>query len=411
MTAPVRPRGYVNDDDYYGWLTDLLEHVPDLVHPLSITTYARMRRETALAAVLAAYMLPIRRATWAVNPAGCRPEVVQLVADDLGIPVAGDDTPGAARTRGVSWADHLRTALSYLTFGHAGYEMQAEIRDGQARLLALHERLQQTVVEIHTDRQGQLEGITQDVAVRRNGPQIRADRLVWYVHEREGAGWFGNSLLRPAFGPWLIKQEMIRTHATSNRRWGAGVPVMEALPGTNPTPAQMSEAMQMAAAARAGEQAGAASPPGFAMKILGMSGAVPDTLAFIRYLDQQMSRMALAGFLDLGNTETGSRALAEAFIDLFLLNLSAIAESVADTVTRQVAARVVGWNWSDTEPVPAVQVSNVGTANNVTAEALNLLLGSGALSADPALEAHIRRLYRLPERDATAVPVPVEEVA
>lgn len=398
VTTPTSLRGYTTDD-YTTAILDILEHIPDVIYPLSVPTYGRMRREPALAAVLAAYTLPIRRASWSVNPAGCDPQVAAMVADDLGLPVAGKDEPGAARTKGVSWAEHLRTALSYLTFGHAGHELLAEMHDGEARLVGLYERVQSTVEEIHVDRQGNLLGISQELRTSKQSPQIRADRLVWYVHDREGANWAGSSLLRPAYGMWLIKQDLIRTHAIANRRWGAGVPVMEALPGTAPTPAQMSEAMQLAAAARAGEQAGAATPPGFAMKILGLSGAVPDTLAFIKYCDATMGRMALAGFLDLGSGDTGSYALAKSFVDLFLLNIQAIADHVADTVTRQVAARIVQWNKGDNEPVPAVQVADVGTKHDITAESLNLLLRSGALSADPGLEAQIRRMYRLPEHE------------
>jgi len=41
----------------------------------------------------------------------------------------------------------------------------------------------------------------------------------------------------------------------------------------------------------------------------------------------------------------------------------------------------------------------VGSRREVTAESLNLLLSSGGLAADPALEAWVRREYRLPERD------------
>lgn len=396
-TAPTSLRGYATDDMYAGILLDALEHVPDLQYPLSVPVYGKMRHETSLTAVLSSYTLPIRRASWVVNPAGCRPEVVQLVADDLGLPVMGKDEPGAARTRGVSWAEHLRTALGYLTFGHAGHELLAEMRDGKARLAGLYERVQSTIQEIHVDRQGNLLGISQELRAKANSPQVKADRLVWYVHEREGANLAGRSLLRSAYGPWLIKQDLMRTHAVSNKRWGAGVPVMEALPGTAPSPGQMAEAMQMAAAARAGDQAGAATPPGFVMKILGMSGSVPDTLSFIKYCDASMSRMALAGFLDLGSGDTGSYALAKSFVDLFLLNIQTIADHVADTVTRQVAARIVEWNWGD-EPVPAVQVSDIGSRHELTAEALNLLLGSGALSADPGLEAQVRRMYQLPER-------------
>ncbi len=406
VTVPTTLRGYTTQDAYYGSvLTDILEHVPDLQYPLSVPVYGQMRNEGAIASVLAAYTLLLRRATGTVNPAGCRPEVAQLVADDLGLPVAGKDEPGAARTRGVSWAEHLRCALSYLTFGHAAFELEAEMRGGQARLVGLHERLQSTIQEIHADRQGRLLGISQQLVTNKNQPQIKADRLCFYSHDREGANWAGRSLIRPAYPFWLIKQSMLRTHSVSNQRWGAGVPVMEALPGTNPSPAQMAEAMQMAAAARSGEQAGAATPPGFAMKILGLTGAVPDTLAFIRYLDQQISRFALVGFLDLGSSETGSRALGQSFIDLFKLNVATIGNAVADTVTRQAAARVVEWNWGD-EPVPTVQVSDIGAAHDITAEALNLLLNSGALSADPALEAHVRRMFKLPEREQQDSAIP-----
>ncbi len=145
VAVPTTLRGYTTDEIHYGAiLTDALEHVPDLHYPLSVPVYGQMRNEGAITSVLAAYTLLLRQATWSVNPAGCRPEVAQLVADDLGLPVAGKDEPGAARTRGVSWAEHLRCALSYLTFGHAAFELEAEMRDGQARLIGLHERFQAT---------------------------------------------------------------------------------------------------------------------------------------------------------------------------------------------------------------------------------------------------------------------------
>src|SRR5688572_30119863 len=103
---------------YGSLIADLTEHIPECVWPTSTETFRQMRKHPQLAAVEKAYTLPIRRATWSINPAGCRPEVVQLVADDLGLPVAGKDEPGAARVRGVSWADHLRLALLSLPYGH-----------------------------------------------------------------------------------------------------------------------------------------------------------------------------------------------------------------------------------------------------------------------------------------------------
>jgi hypothetical protein len=410
VTAPTRTLGHVDpyalgNQNYASLYSDILEHVPDLVFPGSIPVYARMRRDPQLAAILQGWTLQLRRAQWQLDPAGCRPEVVQACSDATGLLVAGTDASSAARLRGVSWNDHLAAALRMLPFGFSAFEMQAELVDGRARLSGLWERPQWTVSHIHVDgKTGLLQGITQDALSGKDSPQIPADRLVWYVNEREGSNWAGTSLLRSCYASWLIKEEMRRTHAISNRRWGAGVPVMEALPGTNPTSGQMAEAMQLAAAARAGDSAGAATPPGFTLRIQGLSGAVPDTLSFIRWLDQQMSRSALMGMIDLGETPNGSRALGETFVDAFLLALETTAEAVADAATRHICARVVGWNWGADEPVPRVTVAGVGSRREVTAQSLQLLLSSGALAADPALEQWVRREYRLPERDPNAPP-------
>jgi hypothetical protein len=400
VTAPTRLLGVADpyaltSQEYY----DALEHVPDLQPgPYAIQAYAKMRRDSRLAAVIAGYTLQIRRASWQVEPGDCRPEVVQLVADDLGLPIAGKDIPGVARTKGVSWNDHLRAALLSLVYGHMAFELLAEVREGQARLTTLARRFPSTIEAIHQDpKTGALLGITQDKPRRNDAPQISADRLAFYTHDRE-ASWYGTSLLRPSYGPWYLKQELMRIHATSARRFGMGVPTVEWAASTNPTPAQIREAQQVASAARVGEQAGASLPPGASLVLRGLSGGTPDVLAYIKFLNSEMAGAALMPHIDLGNTESGSRAVASTFLDSWTLALGAIGEEIADTTTRQVAARLVEWNFAD-EPVPRVVVAGVGTQREVTAESLNQLLQSGALSADPGLEAWIRREYRLPERD------------
>ncbi|MGX6605649.1 phage portal protein family protein [Micromonosporaceae bacterium Da 78-11] len=407
-TAPKRTLGFVDPYQYQSVFTDLLEHIPDLLFPTSVPVYARMRRDPQITAILSSWMLQLRRAQWQIDPAGCNPKVAARIADDLGLHVVGDDTPGAARTRGVSWNEHLRSALGMLPFGFAGFEMLADIRSGQARLAGLYERPQWTISHLHVDGStGDLKGITQDAAWKNESPQIPAERLVWYANEREGANWAGSSLLRSCYSSWFLKEEMKRVHGISNRRWGAGVAVMKANPGSAPSTPQMMQAMELTAAMRAGETAGAAVPPDFTLDIMGLSGSVPDTLGFIKWLDQQMSRSALMGMLDLGETPNGSRALGETFVDAFLLALEAAAEHIADVATRQIAARLVDWNEGADEAVPRVVVSGVGSRRETTAESLQLLLSSGALAADPGLEAWVRREYRLPERDPDAVLVAV----
>lgn len=400
MPAPTRALGSTDPYAYSNSLPyDVLEHIPDLQPGfLAVQTYAQMRRDSRLAAVLAGYSLQIRRASWQVEPGGCRPEVVQQVADDMGLPVAGKDKPGAARTRGVSWNDHLRLSLLCLPFGHMCFELLAEVVDGRARLTALAERMPFTLEQVHSDPEtGALLGVTQDKMRSGGAPQIPADRLAYYTHNRE-ASWAGTSLLRPSFAPWYLKRELMAVHATSARRFGMGVPTVEWAMGSNPTPQQISQAQQLASAARVGETAGAALPPGASLVLRGLSGGTPDVLGYIKFLNQEMAGAALMPHLDLGTSETGSRAVASTFLDSWTLALGAIAEEIADVATRQIAARIVRWNWGEDEQVPRIVVSGVGTQREATAESLQALLAAGALSSDPALEAWVRREYRLPER-------------
>jgi predicted ABC-type ATPase len=381
--------------------SDWWETSPDLIWPQSNTTYAKMRHDPQLKAVMQAYTLPIMRATWAVEPAGCRDEVVQLVADDLGLPILGADTePGPARRRGVIWQRHLRIALQNLIYGHMPFELRYRIdstNPGGCHLDHLGERLPHTIANIVLNHDCTIDHITQNS----QGSPIPANRLLWYVTEQSGANWAGNSMLRPAYGAWLIKHEMWRVHGTSIRRFGMGVPYVEAPPGA--TAAQVAQARDMASAMRAGEQSGAGVPQGFRPMLMGLTGSVPDAMEFIRYLDQAMAKMALAGLIELGQTETGSRALGETFLDLFLLSLQAVADEVATTATSGqdgmpgAVVDLVTQNWGEDEAAPRLVCTDVGENYQVTAEALSTLVTAKALTPDAALEDWIRKTWRLPE--------------
>jgi hypothetical protein len=409
LSAPTRDIGVVDTLQYGALLSDWLEFVPDLQWPASVQTYSRMRHDPKLAAILAAYSLPIRRATWCVDPAGCRDEVVQLVADDLGLPIKGVDAePSGARRRGVMWGEHLRHALLSLVHGFMPFERRYEIRNSQARLINLGERMPHTIGEITVNKDGTVASISQDVV---GAQDIPAGRLVWYAHEREGANWTGRSLLRPAYGAWLLKHEVWRVHATSIRRFGMGVPSVEAPPGA--TPGQVIEAQRLASAIRVGDQSGAGMPPGFKLALTGMTGSVPDAMAFIQYLDQQMSTMALAGLLDLGQTATGSRALGQSFLDLLWVSVAAVADDIARVATSGhggmpgIVTQLVDFNWGEDEPAPSIVAADVGEQHEVTAEAIQMLVTCGALQPDAELDAYIRQAWRLPERDpATPPPAP-----
>jgi len=131
MAAPTSDIGKP-DLDWGSWGQGLMsqwwETAPDLIWPESVITFGRMRNDPQIKATLGAYFRPILRATWVLDPEGCRDEVVQHVSDDLGMQILGADAkPGPARRRGVIWQRHLRDALPYLVFGHMPFERRYEI--------------------------------------------------------------------------------------------------------------------------------------------------------------------------------------------------------------------------------------------------------------------------------------------
>ena len=373
-----------------------------MIWPQSVVTYGRMRHDPKLRGVLSALTLPLMRATWAVDPLGAKGPVVARVADDLGLPILGhDDKPAGARRRGVIWRRHLREALFCLIYGHMPFELRYEIvgtAPGDCHLAHLGGRMPWTIATIGLAADSTVDHIIQTT----QREPIPAGRLVWYSYGQEGANWAGISVMRPAFGAWLLKHETWRVHATSIRRFGMGVPTVTAPPGS--TVAQVADAQAMASAMRAGDQSGAGLPSGFTFSLTGLTGSVPDAQAFIQYLDQQMSVMALAGVLDLGQTETGSRALGESFLDLFLLALQGLADEMATTATsgqegtKGIVTDLVDVNWGPDEPCPAIVCTDVGESYQITAEALGELARYGALTPDEGLDDWIRKTWRLPKR-------------
>lgn len=383
---------------YGGMVDSLAGYIPELTWPLSIRTYSRMRWDPQLKAVLSAYTLPIRRSDWAVDGAGCRDEVVADVADNLGLPIKGvDPVPSGWRRRGVQWDEHLRLALLDLTFGHMPFSRWYDLSGPKARIAGISERMPSTINEIKLAGDGTIEYVDQGTSFgSTSASKIQANELVWYAHEREGSLWTGQSLLRSSYSGWLIKHEMWRVHATSNRRFGMGIPTVNAPAGAQPN--AIAEAARLAQGYAAGDKSGAGLPAGFTMELKGMTGSVPDTLAFVKYLDTQMTRATLTSLLDMSDSTHGSRALGETFMDLFLLALQTIADETANQATAQLVVPLVDANYGEDEPAPRIVCGDVGSEHEITAQTIQLLISCGAIEPDESIDAYLRNQYKLPKR-------------
>jgi hypothetical protein len=394
--GPRVPAGYVSDTALYGdVITDLTESIPALAWPENIQTFAAMRNDTQISAILNAYTLPLRSATWCIDAKGCRTEVVKMCADAYGLPISGDDNSadGPFRRRGVLWDEHLDVALDMLIYGHMPFAIGGDVTGTplQWHLSTLSERMPSTITKVEVNRDGTLKSIIQFG----NDPPIPASNLLWYAHRKRGGNWTGRSMLREAYAPWLLKHEMWRVLATSSRRFGTGIPIVNAPVGA--TDAQIEIARQLASAMRVGDQSGVGLPSGYTAAITAMTGSLPETLEFVRYLDQQIAQSVLASVLNLDASPNGSRALGDTMLSLLKQSWAAVAREVAVPANR-LLANMVDWNYGEDEAVPRLIVTDLDRPEP-TFEAVAALMGAGAIKYDPNLEQSMRDRHQLPPPD------------
>lgn len=413
MSAPTTERGYATAGTGF-WDSPEEEQTPELRWPRGIQVYDKMRRQDGqVVSVQRALHLPIRRAGWSIDPAGASDEVTAFIAENLGLPIVGQDPVPALRTRDrFSWDEHLRLALLMQVFGHSPFEQVYRIDDaGRARLRKLAWRPPRTISKIDVAPDGGLVAIEQHSPTGGKDARIPVDRLVMYVNEREGGNWLGTSILRPAYKFWLLKDRLLRVQAQTVDRNGMGIPVyIAAAPpeGISSDDAvrymeqELERGLKIARAFRSGDQSGASIPNGAVLKLLGVEGTLPDADKPIRYYDEQIARSVLAHFLNLG-TETGSWALGTTFADFFILSLQTLATEIADVANQHIIEDLIDLNWGPNEPAPRIVFDEIGSRSPATAEALSALVKVGALTADDRLEAEIRTKYGLPAQDtATA---------
>lgn len=409
--APVTELGAPGVTSINGW-PQTWETTPEVTWPTSVTVYDRMRRDAHVASSLRAITLPIRRNTWRIDQTpDVRPEVVEHVRSDLGI---NDPDQGRQRRRrnGVSWDETLQHALLMLTFGHMPLEQVYAIENGRAHLRKLAPRMPQTIWKFNLAPDGGLDSITQwvfDGNTRWREQLIPMDRLVFFVNEREGSDWTGQSLLRSVYGHWLIKQQLIKIDAMACERNGMGVPVVTYGEQGNKT-----EALTIARNVRSGEDAGLAIPEGqYGFDLKGVVGSVRDILPSIRYHDQEIARGALAMFLDLGH-DTGARSLGDTFLDFFVLAQQSVVDYICETVTEHVIRDLVEINYGPDEPYPELTADEITADGQPAADGLAALVKAGVITPDERLEESLRDRWGYPaiEQSTRSVPVaPVVPVA
>ena len=365
----------------------------DLVGANALANYDKMRKgDGTVAAVLAACSLPIRSATWTVEPASedkADVEIAEFVSDNL-------------FNMTLTWDDFLRQALLMLAFGHYVFEKVWEVRDdNRIWLRKLAPRLPRTITKWQFDDEGGLAGVEQQAwkADQVQILEIDVAKLLVYVLNREGSNYQGISLLRPAYKHWWYKDKLYRIDAIAAERHGAGVPIAEVK--SDDVSGEDLRAAEAALMALHTHQKGYLVEPSqkIGFRIADMkAGGIKNVIASAEHHDIQITRSVLAEFLNLGDTKAGSWALARDKSSFFIMSLRAVAKLVAETTDRYLIKQLVDYNFSGVEDYPTMAYSNLETrlVKDIAA-AVSDLMKVGALSPNRETEDSLRADLDLPE--------------
>ncbi len=397
--------GFVGTPAFGGFLRDVGEYNPQLEGLAAVRAYEKMRRsDSQVAATLLACELPIRAATWEVVPASDDGEdrvIARFVRENLFGGLEYTSPSGVKRSQ--SWDDVLRNALLMLAFGASAHEEIYAIDGGLVRLARLAPRLPVTFYRWILDSDGEtLLGLNQ-YGYRNASFEsvvIPADRLAVFTLNQEGANFFGRSMLRPAYLHWYVKHQLYRIDAIAGERNGLGVPLIEQ--GEGSSKEDREAAARWVEQLAAHEKTGLSLPAGWKFSLKGVEGNVRDLYNSIQHHNIEISRTALAFFMNLGlgPRSGGNRSLGESQTDFFFLALQATADQIARTVTYTAIKQLVNYNWEGVTRYPQLTVANLRARNfEQTFDVLTRLAQTGIVAPYPELAQYVTRELGLPQQE------------
>jgi hypothetical protein len=205
-------------------------------------------------------------------------------------------------------------------------------------------------------------------------------------------------MLRPAYMHWYIKHQLYRIDAIAGERNGLGVPTIEQ--GPNAAKEDREAAEKWVTQLAAHEKTGVSLPSGWKFSLKGVEGNVRDLYNSIQHHNIEISRTALAFFMNLGQgaRSSGNRALGESQTDFFFLAVQATADHLARTLSATAVKRLVNFNWAGVARYPVVSVSNLRARSfDQVLDTLAKLAQTGVVAPFPELAQYICHELGLPQ--------------
>lgn len=358
---------------------------------ISLDTYRKMRQDPQVKACLLVLKLPLIQVDFQVN------------ADtDEGKKIAS-----WVNSRLYDMDDsiqyYLREMLTALDFGRSITEKVWGLKTVPVDPEEENSREEQMVVpvklktydprslEIKLDNKMRLEGVVQKT--KKGDITIPADKLLIYTHEKEFGDHYGQSVLRAAYKPWIIKEFLQKFWNIALERYGTPFSTMQVPQGGSLKTA-------MALMDQVKHKAGIPLPEGYEMDIHNLANTGMSFKEAIEYQDRMIARAMLIPDLVFGNSESGAYALSKTHAAFFLLRLNGIYQEIGDIISKYLIKPLVQYNYGDVKEFPELKFSDVAEEDKTELMTIVTQLLQGKVIAPS--EDWIRERLGIPQADEDA---------
>jgi hypothetical protein len=367
------------------------EYNKDLTGKRGLEQWERMRRsDPKVHGLLRALDLPLVHAEWVVEPANVgdarSEEIAEFVAKCL------------FEDMDKTWVDTLTEILLYADYGYSVFEKVWKIEEQKVKLKHFGWLPPQTINDIFVKNR-KCEAVEQWTN-EKGRVTIPGKKLIWFINRKEGDNFYGIPVLRPMWKPWFNKERAEILLLILAERMGGWLK-FNSPPGA--TPQDIAAANQIGRDFRVNEAMYMILPPGWEAVVESATDVtLADLLAFIKHENEEISAAALAQVLDLGVSESGSRALGRTLGDMFMEFEQGRAEYVEGVFNDDIGviSELVSYNFPDwKEHVPKLKCGSVSELDIKNfAIAIKTLSDAGMPFAGETWE-WIRQQADLPEEE------------
>lgn len=397
---PTTPRSMAGEIGFTG--TKIFAGLPmdeynrDLTFPVSTEVYDRMRRSDGqVAAVLQAMKLPIRSTKWSIDPDKDAKD--HAAAQNIADFIKGNLMGGMK----YSWDDHLREALTMLEFGFSVFERVYRYDTWNGRPVVMLDkyapRVASSIWRFPQDENYNIVQVQQINYMTGQIVDIPLERCRVYTYNREGDNIIGQSVLRPAYKHWYIKDALYSIVSIGIEKTLIGTPYGKLPMGTSDE--DRDKVLDLINSVRVSESSGFTIPSEVTMDVLEGKKNPVDAMPFIEHQDTMIARSCLAQFINLGTMSSssgGSYALGNVMVDMFAEGLEAVANYIQGEIQKDIE-QLVKWNFGDDAPVPKLNHKNIGFKDMTQVGQALYYLGAGHLiNPDEDMENYIRDLFGIP---------------